>query len=424
MEIKSYIFALPPLILVSLICFPGCRSERKPEGTKTIETEIQEQKNAFFTIDFAEIIKHPREVLLSEIAESIEYIPLENTTKALLGNVFDIQLTAKYIFIKHSGSPLLTQFSRDGKFIRHVGKEGRGPKEYGLMRKFSMDEKNQLIYIHTNWTHKIMVFNFDGEYVKKLQFGSSGRGHISWSRDSFLVSFSEPHVGNEPFVFMETNFKGDTIQTTANHLFWDAGDQSQFMVSYWGRNEYYRVNNKLHMKGWYNDTVYTYDDKNKIIPKFFIDLKEHKIPDDMVYERKSTGNIPSDCYWTGVNESKNYVFVRYGDHYNKNDNQLNEQGDGCVLFNKNSKEGIALKRGNNGGFINDLDGGPPFMPKYSNDTIIFCELTALDFKEYLDSETFNKKMVKNPAQKVKLEELRKSIKEDYNHYLMIARLKD
>lgn len=252
----------------------------------------------------------------------------------MLGNVMDIQLTPEYIFIRHNGSRLLTQFTHEGKFIRHIGKEGRGPKEYGLMRKFSIDEANRLIYIHTNWTHKIMVYNFEGDFIKSLQFGSSGRGYITWSRDSFLVSFSEPQIGNEPYTFIETSFSGDTVQAIKNNLFWDESERSSFMVSYWGRNEYYRFNGKLHMKGWYNDTVYTYNSENRLVPKFFIDLKQHKIPDDLVYERKSTGSLPADCYWVGVNESADYIFIRYGAHYNKNQENMKELADGCVFYNK------------------------------------------------------------------------------------------
>jgi len=416
--------ALKIICFVLFVAFVGCQS-KSPKVSELKEPETQVETNPFFTINFAEIIKHKREVPISEIAESVEFVPFENTGKSLLGNVFDVQLTPEYIFLKHSGSRLLTQFSRNGKFIRHIGTEGRGPKEYGLMRKFSIDEKNRLIYIHTNWTRKILVYNFDGEYVKTLKFENIGRGYFTWSRDSFLVSFSEPNIGNEPYIFIETNFNGDTLQTTNNHIFWDEKEKSNFMVSYWGRNEFYRAGNKLHMKGWYNDTVYSYNDENKIVPKFFIDLKEHKIPDDQVFERQSTKPMPDECYWVGVNESSDYIFIRYGLQYNKKDKNLHERADGCVIYNKESKEGIALKENDGAcGFINDLNAGPYFKPGYSNDSLIFVEVSALDMKLYLDSDKFKNKTVKFPEQKEKLVQLNKTLKEDENPFLMIAKLKE
>ncbi len=414
------VFLLSSLFAILL----SCSSNKNQSEATGAEVEKVADTNAFFTINFAEIIKEQKEVPLSEIAESVEYVPLENSEKALLGNVFDVQLTPDYIFIRHSGSRLLTQFSRDGKYIRHIGTEGRGPKEYGLIRKFSLDQENRLIYIHTNWTHKIVVYNFDGEFVRSLRFPTSGRGHISWSRDSFLVSFSEPQLGNEPYVFIETNFNGDTIQTTSNHIFWDESEQAHFMVSYWGRNVYYRANDKLHMKSWYNDTVYTFNDQNRIVPKFIIDLKNHKLPDDQVYERKSSKPLPDECYWVSVNESSNYIFIRYGGQYDRLKKDMKEGANGCMYVDKKTKEGIALKRNEDAtGFVNDINGGPRFMPRFSNDTLIFVDVSALDMKTYLDSEQFKNQEVEFPEQKEKLVQLNKNLKEDDNHILMFARMK-
>jgi hypothetical protein len=421
MKVQNFRPLLQFFGIVLLIVLISCQS-KSTEKNKSAGPEKQIESNSFFTIPFAEIIKTQHDVLLSEIAESVEFIQFENSPKALLGRISDIQLTKDYIFVKHNGVKLLTQFTRDGKFIRHIGKLGRGPKEYALMRIFSLDEKNGLIYIHTNWTRKILVYNFKGEYVKTLKFKAVERGEVIRGRDSFLVSFGEPHIGNEPYVFIEHNQNGDTLQTTGNHIFWDKSETSQFMVGYWGRNVFYRSNNKLHMKGWYNDTVYTYDDQNKIVPKFFIDLEDHKIPDDLVFERKSTRPMPAESYWVGVNESSNYIFIRYGGHYNKKD-KLQERANGCVFFNKTTKEGIALKENETVGFINDINGGPDFKPLYSNDTIAFIDVTALDMKLYLDSDKFKKQPVKFPEEKEKLVQLNKTLKEDENPFLMIARLK-
>lgn len=388
------------------------------------ETIPQNNSNQFFTIDFAEIIKNKKEVPLSEIAESIEFIQFETTTESLLGNIMDIKLTKDYIFIHHNGDKRLTQFSRQGKFIRHIGIVGRGPKEYALMRTFSLDEKNELIYIHTNWTRKILVFNFNGEYVKTLNFYAVTRMQIVWSRDNLLMSFSQPIRGNEPYVFIEHNENGDTLQYVKNYIFWDESEISHFTVMYWGRNDFYRFDNKLHMKGWYNDTVYTYNDQNISAPKYFIDLKDHKIPDELVFERKSTNSLPQNCYWIGVNESSNYVFVRYGSHYNKSKkDKFQTRATGCVFYNKTTKEGIALKESETVGFINDISAGPNFKPLYTNDTIAFVHITALDMKLYLESDEFKNSQPKFPEQKEQLIQLNQTLKEDDNHFLMVAKLK-
>ena len=103
---------------------------------------------------------------------------------------------------------------------------------------------------------------------------------------------------------------------------------------------------------------------------------------------------------------------------------MQEQAEGCVLYNKNTGEGIALKNKNGScGFINDLNGGPNFRPRFSNDTLIFVDVSALDMKTYLDSDAFKNREVKFPEQKAKLAELNRTLKEDDNHFLMVAKLK-
>jgi len=422
MKIKKTTSFLKSLLIILILSIWGCHPKNGKEINSKKQTDNQILQNSqFLTIDFPEILKQKREVTISEIAGSVDYIYLEKTPKSLIGSILDAYITKEFIFIQHNGSRLLTQFSRDGKFLRKIGSEGRGPKEYALMRLFSIDERNELIYIHTNWTRKILVYSFNGEYVKTIKFEGIGRGYITWSRDSLFVGFSEPHVGNESYVFLETDSHGDTIQGVKNHIFWNSNESSSFMVSYWGRNSFYRAGEKLHMKGWYNDTVYTYDAENKIISKFFIDLKIHKLPADQIPERKGSESNAVNCYWTGVNESSDYIFIRYGSHWSQK--STNEE-QGCMFVNKKTGAGTALtNKGEDYGFVNDLDAGPDFKPEYSNDTMAYSFVTAMDFKMYLDSDNFQNRSAKFPDQKEKHRQLNKTLKEDDNHILVIANLK-
>lgn len=406
-----------------LVFFFSCGNKTKKEAIKSGIAAPVKKSELFLTIPFEEIIKDQGEIKLSEFANGVELVQFENTPKALLGRVSDIQLTKDFIFIRHNGNKLITQFSRDGKYIRHIGKLGRGPKEYALSRIFSLDEENELIYIHTNWTRKILVYNFNGEYVKTIKYKAVERTDNVWCRDSLLVSFGEPHIGNEPYVFIEHNESGDTLQTISNKNFWDKEETSRSMVSFWGQNAFYRFKDKLHMKGWYNDTIYTYDQNNKIIPKFFIDLGKHKIPNDLVYERKSTRPMPGEAKWVGVRETENYIFIPYGAHYNIQARKLLKEEEGCILFNKASKKGSAVKETKLGGFINDITGGPDFKPLFTNDTCAFVTVSAFDMKQYLESQGFENQEVKYPAEKEKLYERIKTLKEDDNHFLVIANLK-
>ena len=424
MKNQYFLYHLKLVGFCFLLIFFACQSKVKTDKNKETSLEQAIEADAFYTIPFAEIIKDKHEVNLSEFASEVEIIQFENTPKALLGRVQDIQLTNDYIFVEHTGNKLITQFSRDGKYIRHIGTLGRGPKEYALCRKFSLDEKNERIYIQTNWTRKILVYNFDGEYIKTVKYPAVERLYNVWSRDSLFISFSDQHTGSDPFLFVEHNEQGDTLQAISQHNFWNSDETSHSMVSFWGQNSFYRLNNKLHMKSWYNDTVYTYDVTNKLVPQYFIDLKNHKIPDDLVYERKSTRPMPEDARWIGVHETENFIFIPYGYHYNIQTREVLKEEEGCVLYNKKTKQGLAVKETKLGGFINDLNGGPDFKPTYTNDTLAVMAVSALDMKLFLDSDEFKNREVKFPEQKELLKQLNQTLKEDDNSFLVLVKLKN
>ena len=386
------------------------------------ENTKKENSDSFYTIPFADIIEHQREVKLSEFATDVQFIPFDNNPEALLGRIHDIGFSKDYVFINTSRSPVM-QFSRTGKFIRKIGTQGRGPGQYDLCVTFSIDEKNKRIYILGNGTQNMLVYDFDGDFIRSIKFPTRDYYLNVWSRDSLFVSFWPPMEGNESYVFIEHNEQGDTLQGIANHIFWKRTDQYYGFDVYSSQNCFYRFQNKLHMKGWYNDTVYTYDRSNRIVPEFNIDRGKHKLPDDQIIARKKTRPLPPDACCVGVHETSRYVFIPYEYYYDTFLQKSLKEVQGYVLYNKQSKEGMAVKETKQGGFINDITGGPDFRPIYTNDSIAVMVVSAVDMKQYLNSDKFKKQDVKFPEKKEKLEELGKTIKEDDNSFLVVAKLK-
>jgi len=407
-----------PIQLSLLLAFLVATTLSCQERTK----DEKSTSNSFYTIPFADIIKHQREVKLSEFANDVNIIPLDNTKDALLGKIENIELTKDYIFVMCWKQPIL-QFSRAGKFIRYIGRIGKGPDEYIACLKMSIDENNERVYLQTADQATMMVFNFEGKYLRTFEYPALRRYLNFWSRDSLFVSYMEPMMGKEPNVFMEHDEKGDTLQAIANYIFFPPSEVAYNLSDFKGQNCSYRFENKLHLKGCYNDTVYSYDENNQIVPKYFIDLKEHKLPADLIYERKKTPPMPADLCWVGAYETNQYIFIPYGYHFDPNKPKTKNENLGYVLYNKQTKEGVAVKETKQGGFINDITGGPDFRPVYTNDSTAVMLVSALDMKQYFESDAFKNQEVKFPERKKKLEELSKTIKEDDNTILVVAKVK-
>ena len=390
--------------------------------------------SSFYTIDFPTILENKREVPISEIAENITYILLESTGESALGRIHDAKFTKDYIFIHAYGTPLLAQFDVKGKFLRYIGKIGKGPEEYDLIRQFSVDEKTGLIYIQPNWVRNIQVYSFTGKFVKTIKINRDERA-IVWCRDSLFMCYSEPSIGNEEYVFKETNSLGEIIQTVKNYYQWKDPPPFGRMMSYPGQHFFYYLDSRLHFKGVYNDTVYTYNKNSKIIPKFSVDLGKYKLPEEMIFERGLVRRIPPKYLWACVNESASYVFIYYS-AYDTDDSQGPGHGElkaGFMIYNKNegigtcirSKDGKMILFNNIGdwGFINDIDGGPELIPEYVNDSLAFRFISSIAMKKYLTSDEFINSTPKDQTKKAMLINQMVGLKETDNDLLMIAKLK-
>ncbi|MBW6537171.1 MAG: 6-bladed beta-propeller [Mariniphaga sp.] len=410
----NFVILFKSFLVLTLAVSTACSRNAKK---KTTESE------SFYIIPFAEIKKNQREVKLSEFATDVEIIQMENIPEAMLANVEDIEFTKDYIFVKYWMHPVL-QFSRNGEFIRNIGSKGKGPGEYGTCLKMSVDKKNERIYIQT-MELSMMVFNFDGEYLKTIQFPALESMMNFWicGRDSTLVSYFEPYSGNEPFVFAEYNAQGDTLQSIPNYIFWNKNEEFGSISPYAEQNFAYRFENKLHLKGAYNDTIYTYNENNKFVPKFFIDLGKHKLPEDFIYERKWKRPLLTDLCWTGVHETSAYIFLPYGYHFDQNKPEAEREEKGLVVYNKKTDEGVAVKETKQAGFTDDLTGGPDFRPTVTNGNTALMLISALDMKQYLESDDFKSRDVKFLGEKEKLTQLNKTLKAEDNHFLVLVNIK-
>lgn len=392
------------LLIITVSCVPP---------TKKVDT--LKAKNSFYKIDVANLMNKQREVYLSEIADSIEYVPLETSKISLLDFIFDAQFTKDFIFIHQAKGPL-AQFDRSGKFIRYISRIGRGPEEYGLIREFSVDEVNRNIFIHSNYTRTINIYSFEGEFLRTVRYPDD-YGNIVWSRDSLFMCFSEPKMGKEETVFDERNSKGEIIQSIKNHFFWQNNSNYSFMSGFNVRNVFYRLHNTLNFKGWYNDTVYTFSDDNKFIPKFLLELRNNKLPDQLRPEVTQKPVSSPEFYWASVKESSRFAFIIYGTYADKN---LRIIDIGLICYDKLNATGFSvLNKNEKSEFINDLDNGPDFEPEYINDSLAFCFISASRFLRFLKTDSPH---VNNDKKEILINKFKK-LEESDNPILMKVRLK-
>lgn len=134
-------------VSILLITVHSCSNQQKT--LKTINVDA--------TID---------KVLLSKVTQSVTPIVLETNDSCLITRITKV-FHAKPYFIIWAFNGLF-QFTNDGKFVRQIAQQGRGPQEYSYIHSVAVNSNQKMIYIATG--KKIMKYNFEGEYIQHIAY--------------------------------------------------------------------------------------------------------------------------------------------------------------------------------------------------------------------------------------------------------------
>lgn len=192
-------------------------------------------------IDFANNFKNYKEIKLSHIADSVEYVKLENLPEGLVKQAWSVHVTDSFIFVAQYNS--LLQFDRKGKFIRQIGKKGRGPSEYINVFGLSVNGHDHRLYVNAGRLKRIQVYDFQGEYKTSHKYFSNREFDMLDSVK--VVSSIENFHGQEPLKLLVTGPDLDTLATLPNTLKYPFQKES-FMISTSFEKRFYRWNGILH----------------------------------------------------------------------------------------------------------------------------------------------------------------------------------
>ncbi len=167
--------------------------------------------------NISDALKKEEAVFLSEIAADVKYILLEYTNESALSYINGVIFFKNHILIYDVRSNLLL-FNMDGKFIRRIGKLGRGPGEYSNILGIDADVQNEIIYVLDNGTNKLLSYGLDGKFIptivqcqEKLSFAFHNGLFYLHTPINFSSISSEPGV-TKFFQLSILNNKGTNVK--------------------------------------------------------------------------------------------------------------------------------------------------------------------------------------------------------------------
>lgn len=400
-------------VLIALFLLSQCHSDNK------IKSEKEDKKKGFFEISYESELKNKRTVTISDIASDVRYIPLETDEDNLVSRKPEYYFSDSLIFV--GSDDRLLVFDYTGKFIRQIGKPGRGPGEIDLITSISILEKEQIVIVQTNWSRKLMYFSFDGTFIKSISRPPDVFRIQVLNMNQYLFYYA-CQTGIEEYLYLLSNEKGDTICTVDNHFKWENNTGITGMVGYDAFRPFYKSQNQIFVKSMYNDTVYTVLN-NKITPAYFVDLGTYRLPDELRPEPPQTilkfRRENAKYFFSSVMEASGKIFIKTQNYKGLIDKN--------IIYDRKTHKGSFLVDNSNepSGFINDWDGGPDFWPDENiNDKEIFMPITPLSLITMLKEEEFNNRTARFENKKQSLKLLVEKLEELDNPVLMIVKLNE
>jgi hypothetical protein len=357
------------LIVLAVIVFTSCKSreskysEDEPILNIDVRNGLNQKDNEFF---------------LSDFANNIKYIPLETNDSCLLSNISYLCLTQENIFI--SDTKVLYQFDENGRFIRQIGKIGRGPGEHGSRIKFAVDELNNEIYILSDPSF-ISVYNFEtGKFIRNFDYNFQIASFEVFSH-SDLVLFTKEFNALRDISSLNDVYLSDNLGNLIDSIPDKERLKNRNNVA--GYVHLYKNDQELFYMGTFKNILYRLDEGLNKIPYVNFNLDNKISWEELIIEPNMGNKLDDFIIIYKPLENLNYFFltIQIGVPQNREERVLRN-----MLYNKKSGELFPTI-----GFINDVDMGMTFWPQFINQNKMIGFYQAFEIIDFVQSnkETIN-----------------------------------
>ena len=351
---------------------------------------------------------------MSDLIESVEYIPLETTDKCLIGDGVRYDFNDEYIIAGDLHGEAVYLFNRKGKFIRAIGGKGPGPQEFTYIGKLWINNEDQNIMVSCG---KILHFNYKGDYLYATSFPVDDRecdryfhGNFLRVAESYLLRDSSYYVFN--LFDTKGRFVKEAIRSVPIPLIADKQWRIALRVIPIERS--YEYDNAIHVRETMNDTIYRIDGLNNFIPKYVFNLGKYRLTPEIQGNLPRFRELASNCVVPQyIAETTNHILIRY-----------KYQDTNCYCY-FDKAEGKTYAFNSKNGFPNDYDGGLDFFFMLND-----CQKNQylsryIHADEFTDPEKRTKLEPHGPQSAVQaFEKLVKKVDPDDNPIIMIVKLKE
>lgn len=216
-----------------------------------------------YRIPLEEGIRNASRLDWKDYVDSIRYVPLETNDSCLIADVYKIVSWENFYYVRDLQENLFL-FAGDGKFIRKIGKQGKGPGEYTALADFMVDPLNGDIYLVT--LGKIMVYSKEGKLLRTNDIGLNWQVAAFSGENHFVFVAPVPLDKQTPFLLVCDKNAEEICRIPGKEVVCDLGYFN------WLQEQAGRV----YYKEEFSDTLFYLDESFGPHPYACIDLGEFK----------------------------------------------------------------------------------------------------------------------------------------------------
>jgi len=359
---------------------------------------------------------------LSEIVESILYIPLETNDNCLIGEISKSIFSENYVLLYCNVTKRCFLFSRTGRFIAQIGDVGGGPGEYVyLANLLRIDEKNNQIVIHCIVPNQLLYYDLEGRFIKSehIENAAHNADAAHFNEGSKIMSYQNgfyllktTNNGNTPYSYtiMDDDFNIITKKVTPIPF---TMKQPNTLVAGGSFFCQYSYDNQVHVReNMLNDTLYKINHDFSFIPKYIVNAGKYK----MTLEIRSDANAfvreaRNILTMMSMFETKDYLLLSY---------MIFDEFRVPCYYQK--KEDKLFYFSSTSGIPNDYDGGLDFWPKYQSENQLITFYYAYQIEEYESNP--NKMKPQGSSEAVyNFEQMSRKLDSENNPVMVVVTLK-
>jgi hypothetical protein len=314
-------------------------------------------------------------LFLSDLIQSIEYIPLETSDECLIGdiNVFSSYISDNYILVYSNRSFQLLLFDRKGKFIAQIGHRGESIGEYleySVATAFINEHNNQIV-VHIRYPNRLNYYDLKGKFLRSEPV----------THDGIIFDLTDKHIyithvnqeGEPPYIYELMDRQFNILKQQVKSIPFKIKNKIGIQV-------FFPFARYLYDGHWHfrettvNDTLYHISDDFVFTPKYVINTGKYHAS---ASKRANVEGTP-EAFFKLMHgcilarylfETEDYLSICY----------MYDNRPHYCYYDKSRKKIFHIPSDN--GIINDYDGGIDFWPQQQNNKFLYAFYEAHQFEE-------------------------------------------